>query len=63
MDLSKTVACTALVLIVILSAGHALAQQKSAKRASGKKAEVCVIKDVMTDAQIEACRNAAYRRK
>ncbi len=28
MDLSKTVACTCLVIIVVLSAGHALSQDK-----------------------------------
>jgi hypothetical protein len=31
MDLSKAVACTALLLILILAAGHALAEQKPAK--------------------------------
>lgn len=61
MDLSRTVACTALLLIVVLSTGHALAQ-KPAKGPVQKKAEACVIKPVMTDAQIEACRIASRHR-
>lgn len=104
MDLSKTVACTALVIMVLLTAGHAFSQDKppavdeaaakkpEAQQAAAKKPEAaakkqdareareraaearrleivalneqiarrCVIKPVMTDAQIEACR-VAYR--
>lgn len=89
MDLSKAVACTALVIIVVLTAGHALSQDKpTALAAADKKQEVqdaqeareraaeerrlarkqldeeisrrCVIKPVMTDAEIDSCR-AAYR--
>jgi hypothetical protein len=33
MDLSKTVACTALLIIVLLAAGHALSTQDSAATA------------------------------
>jgi len=61
MDLSRTVACTALLLVVVLSAGHALAQ-KPAKRSAGKQAQACTIKPVMTDAEIQTCRIASRRR-
>jgi hypothetical protein len=60
MDLSKTVACTALLLIVLLSAGHALAQSTPRKPVP-KKPVACEIKPVMTDAEIEACRNDAKK--
>jgi hypothetical protein len=60
MELSKTVACTALILMILLAAGHALGQ-KSSRKAVSKKALACVIKPVMTDAEIESCR-IAYRR-
>lgn len=59
MDLSKTVACTALVLVIVLSAGHALAQIQAPPRDETK---TCVIKPVMSDAEIEVCRTA-YRRR
>jgi hypothetical protein len=91
MDLSKAVACSALVIIVVLSAGHALSQDKppapaddaAAKKEAALSAQAereraaeqkrlarkqldeeisrrCVIKPVMTDAEIDACR-LAYR--
>ncbi|TAK84841.1 MAG: hypothetical protein EPO20_13460 [Betaproteobacteria bacterium] len=88
MDLSKAVACTALVIIVVLTAGHALSQDKptalavdeaaktqeaveARERAAEEKREArrqieediarrCVIKPVMTDAEIDGCR-VAYR--
>jgi hypothetical protein len=60
MDLSRTVACTALLLIVLLSAGHALAQAPS-KKPVPKKPVACAIKPVMTDAEIDACRNDAKK--
>lgn len=86
MDLTKTVACTALVIMVVLTAGHALSQDKppaadaaalkqQAQEARERAAEEkrlarkqldeeisrrCVIKPVMTDAEIDACR-VAYR--
>jgi hypothetical protein len=97
MDLSKAVACSALVIIVVLTAGHALSQDKppasdaaappaadaSAKKEAALSAQAerqraaeekrlarkqrdeeisrrCVIKPVMTDAEIDACR-LAYR--
>lgn len=87
MDLSKTVACAALVIMVLLTAGHAFSQDKppAADEAALKKQEAqverqrvaeerrlelarlneeiarrCVIKPVMTDAEIDACR-IAYR--
>ena len=53
MDLSKTVACTALLLVIVLSAGHALAQIQAPPPDERK---TCVIKPVMSDAEIEACR-------
>jgi hypothetical protein len=59
MDLSKTVACTALLLIIVLSAGHALAQMQAPRPDESK---TCVIKPVMSDAEIEVCR-VAYRRR
>jgi hypothetical protein len=90
MDLSKAVACSALVIIVVLSAGHALSQDKppaaadaAAKKEAALSAQAereraaeqkrlarkqldeeisrrCVIKPVMSDAEIDACR-LAYR--
>lgn len=86
MDLSKAVACTALVIMVVLTAGYALSQEKppaldeaaqkqQAQEARERAAEEkrlarkqldeeisrrCVIKPVMTDAEIESCR-VAYR--
>jgi hypothetical protein len=93
MDLSKAVACTALVLMLLLSAGHALSEEKpaapeekpaiSAEAAKKQQAQIartraaeekrlaqkerdeeisrrCVIKPVMTDAEIDGCR-IAYR--
>lgn len=86
MDLSKTVACTALVIMVLLTAGHALSQdqppamdaalkRQEAQEARQRAAEErrltrklldeeisrrCVIKGVMSDAEIDACR-IAYR--
>ena len=65
MDLSKTVACTALVLVVVLAAGHALAQEKTLSERERQRQEEfardCTIKAVMTDAEIEKCR-IAHRR-
>jgi hypothetical protein len=61
MDLSKTVACTALVLVVVLAAGHALAQETLTERDRQRQDEfmkACTIKPVMTDAEIEKCRIA-----
>ncbi|HVL34166.1 MAG TPA: hypothetical protein VM489_00705 [Burkholderiales bacterium] len=55
MSLSNTVAFTALLIIVLLTAGHALA--KGAGRAPAP-AGPCIIKPVMTDAEIDACRVA-----
>ena len=86
MDLARTVACTALVIMVVLTAGHAFSQDKppavdaaalkqQAQEARERAAEEkrlarkqldeeisrrCVIKPVMTDAEIDACR-VAYR--
>jgi hypothetical protein len=64
MDLSKTVACTALVLVVVLAAGHALAQDTLSERERQRQEQFmrdCTIKPVMTDAEIEKCR-IAHRR-
>ena len=64
MDLSKTVACTAVILVVLLAAGHALAQQPLSEREKERLEEftrLCTIKWVMTDAEIERCR-IAHRR-
>ena len=64
MDLSKTVACTALLFIVLLAAGHALAQGTLSERERQRIAEfmaACTIKPVMTDAEIDKCR-IAHRR-
>jgi hypothetical protein len=64
MDLSKAVACTALVLVVLLATGHALARGMLSER---EKASIdaftkaCTIKSVMSDAEIEKCR-IAHRR-
>lgn len=64
MDLSKTVACTAFVLVVVLAAGHALAQQGLSERDRQRIEEfaaACTIKPVMSDLEIEKCR-IAHRR-
>jgi hypothetical protein len=64
MDLSKTVACTALVLVVVLAAGHALAQETVTERERLRQEAFmreCTIKPVMTDAEIEKCRTAHRR--
>ena len=64
MDLSNTVACTALVLVVVLAAGHALAQETLSERERQRQEEFtrdCTIKPVMTDVEIEKCR-VAHRR-
>ena len=64
MDLTKTVACTALVLVVVLAAGHALAQGALSERDRQRQdafMRECTIKPVMTDAEIEKCR-VAHRR-
>ena len=61
MDLTKTVACTALVLVVVLAAGHALAQGTLSERERQRLEDFmrnCTIKSVMTDAEIEKCRIA-----
>jgi len=61
MELSKTVACTALVLVVVLAAGHALAQGTLSERERQRKEEftkACTIKPVMNDAEIEKCKIA-----
>jgi hypothetical protein len=64
MDLSKTVACTALVLVVVLAAGHALAQGTLSERERERQEQFmreCTIKPVMSDAEIDKCR-IAHRR-
>jgi hypothetical protein len=64
MELSKTVACTALVLVVVLAAGHAFAQGTLSVRERQRNDEFmkdCRIKPVMNDAEIEKCR-IAHRR-
>jgi hypothetical protein len=65
MDLSKTVAYTTLVLVVVLAAGHALAQETTLSERERQRQEEfardCTIKAVMTDAEIEKCR-IAHRR-
>ncbi|HEX6266055.1 MAG TPA: hypothetical protein VFZ81_04080 [Burkholderiales bacterium] len=64
MDLSKTVACTALVLVVVLAAGHALAQGTLSERERERQEQFmreCTIKPVMSDAEIDRCR-IAHRR-
>lgn len=64
MDLSKTVACTALIFVVLLAAGHALAQQTLSEQEKERLDEfvrLCTIKPVMTDAEIESCRKAHRR--
>jgi hypothetical protein len=61
MELSKTVACTALVLVVVLAAGHALAQGTLSERERQRNEEfmkACTIKPVMKDAEIEKCKVA-----
>ena len=61
MELSKTVACTALVLVVVLAAGHALAQGTLSgreKQRSDEFMKACTLKPVMNDAEIEKCRIA-----
>ena len=64
MDLSKTVACTALVLVVVLAAGHALGQETLTEKERERQEAFmrdCTIKPVMTDAEIAKCR-IAHRR-
>lgn len=62
MDLSKTVACTALVCVVVLAAGHALAQDTERdKQRKEEFMKACTIKAVMNDDEIEKCR-IAHRR-
>jgi hypothetical protein len=64
MDLSKTVACTALVLVVVLAAGHALAQGTLTRQERERIDEfmkACTIKPVMNDAEIAGCK-LAHRR-
>ena len=61
MDLSKTVACAALLIVVVLAAGHALAQESAADRQKQRIEDftkACTIKSVMSDAEIEKCRIA-----
>jgi len=59
MELSKTVACTALVLVVVLAAGHALAQGSERERQRKEEfMKACTIKPVMNDAEIEKCKIA-----
>lgn len=61
MELSKTVACTALVFVVVLAAGHALAQETLSEREKQRLEDftrLCTIKSVMSDAEIERCRQA-----
>ena len=61
MDLSKTVACAALLIVVVLAAGHALAQESLSERQKQRIDEftkACRIKPVMSDAEIEKCRIA-----
>jgi hypothetical protein len=60
MELSRTVACAALLLVVLLSAGHALGH--GLDRIGMQTAPTtCTIKPVMTDAEIEICK-IQYRR-
>ena len=64
MELSKTVACTALVLVVVLAAGHALAQGNLTQQERQRIDEfmkACTIKPVMNDAEIDKCK-IAHRR-
>jgi hypothetical protein len=61
MDLSKAVACTAVVLVVVLAAGHALGQSEPEKRKQEEFMAACKIKPVMSDDEIEKCR-VAHRR-
>lgn len=62
MDLSKTVACTALVFVVVLAAGHALAQDTERDKLRKEEfMKACTIKAVMSDDEIEKCR-IAHRR-
>ncbi len=64
MELSKTVACTALVLVVVLAAGHALAQGNLTRQERQRIDEfmkACSIKPVMNDAEIDKCK-IAHRR-
>jgi len=61
MDLSKTVACTAVLLVVLLAAGHALAQGSLSEREKERQEafmRACTIKAVMSDAEIDKCRIA-----
>ena len=61
MELSKAVACIALLLIVLLCAGHAVAQTSARK--PGKAKSGCVIKPVMNDAELAACRRPSAEQK
>jgi hypothetical protein len=64
MDLSKTIACTALLMVVVLAAAHALAQGTLSEREKQQQEDfmrACTIKPVMTDAEIEKCRTAHRR--
>jgi hypothetical protein len=61
MELSKAVACIALLLIVLLCAGHAVAQASARKPVKAKSA--CVIKPVMNDAELAACRRPSAEQK
>jgi hypothetical protein len=58
MDLAKTVALATVLLMLLISMGYVFAQGGP----PGKAAQECVIKPVMTDAEIELCRRAAYRK-
>jgi hypothetical protein len=58
MGLAKTVALATVLLMLLISMGYVFAQG----RPPGKAAQECVIKPVMTDAEIELCRRAAYRK-
>ena len=63
MDLSKTVACAALLIVVVLAAGHALAQPLTERERQRIEefTRLCTIKAVMSDAEIERCRTAHRR--
>jgi hypothetical protein len=69
MQLAKTIGLMAVLLIVLLAAGHALSAEAVVPAASGQaearhtkteRIRRCVIKPVMTDAEIELCRLASY---
>jgi hypothetical protein len=61
MDLSKAVACIALLLIVLLCAGHAVAQTSPKKPVRAKSG--CMIKPVMSEAELAACRRPGAEQK